>query len=385
MGAQQSSDQRRRRSLQRLAKVELQLVLQFLDPISRLRAVRCNRHLLAAADAEFAWTYGSFQLAVLDNSVDHLARLQSSLLRHSPIALRIGVGGTLSVPAIVSIRRLRELRIDSRFPAADLDALLVHPALQDLRVLRLPNTASDHSIELAAALPQLHSLSLLCASFSALLEPLLTMGGLTALEVRLWYRLTWEHYAIVGRLPQLRSLRATDVSYVALSLAHFLRDSPLLSQLHHLTVANCDAHCKADEYRVLLARLPQLESLRLIQAKGIGALLAELHRAPSLRLLVVDCAPEHPSQADSNYRHCTHPSRAALQSLLRAAPLLRVQLRVGPQLEEWLRSAAEFVRRSTDLSFYGCDPRWPELQWAALQHTARKLRPRVTLLPVGDD
>jgi hypothetical protein len=87
--------------------------MQFLDPTSRLKVARCSRQLLAAADDEFAWADTNFRVVVLrDTPADRLTRLQSSLLRHAPIALRIAVGCTLPAPDITSIRRLRELRVE---------------------------------------------------------------------------------------------------------------------------------------------------------------------------------------------------------------------------------------------------------------------------------
>jgi hypothetical protein len=361
--------------------------MQFLDPGSRLKAARCSRQLLAAADDEFAWAAGGVARLLLSNhSLSQPSRIQSSLLRHAPIALHVVSGGAACIPGILAVGHLRELRLHLWFAQQGPGALLVHPSLQDLRVLHLSDPACLRTLELVAALPRLQSLAL--PSLTGRLEnqegphpspfywpgdlaPLLHMAQLTELEMRDWKRPYAEDAAIIGRLVQLRSLRLTAVDNMATAFAHFPVDSPMLAQLRHLTIEDFCVYNDSAGHVSALSRLPQVESLRLIRAREIDSLLASLHHAPALRLLVVECSSQHPSQIASEGP--SHPSGAALRSLLTAAPLLQVQLQV-PSLERWnaaMRAQCYITGRIL-----------ADGQWAPLQQLAADLRPRVTLLTV---
>jgi hypothetical protein len=198
------------------------------------------------------------------------------------------------------------------------------------------------------------------------------MAQLTDLEMRDWQRPFAEDAAIIGRLVQLRSLRLTAIDNMAKAFAHFPVGSPMLAQLRHLSVGDFDAHDGSADYAALLRRLAHMESLRLIRARGIDVLLDSLHHAPALRTLIVECSPEHSSQAERS----THPSHVDVQSLLGAAPLLQVQLQMSP-LEGW-----QAATRALPDHLGRMDPRVAEEQRAGLQRLVADLRPRVTLLTV---
>ena len=143
------------RSLDRLATVELQLILQCLDKRSKLRSARCSRQLLQAADHPFAWQGPS--VAVSSFRQPQLGSLiRRSLLRHAPI--KMDLNSDLPVPEVAAIPRLRELSISHRCSADLALHLLQLPSLQGLQTLRVVTSFPESALQLLPSLPALHTL-----------------------------------------------------------------------------------------------------------------------------------------------------------------------------------------------------------------------------------
>jgi len=363
-----------------LAKVELQLVLQFLDTQSRFRAARCSRALLAAAAEPFAWQHGVVRARVGDSSLDALiARIHAAPFRDAPIALHLDSDCALSAGVLASLPRLHRLRLDFLPPAADLLAQLVHPALRDLRALHLPpypDGVKAAHVALIGRLPQLRALSsLYCPGDDAALEPLRPLESLTALDLCNGGAGKEGQRATVGRMTQLRSLRLGQLELDRWELLQ-LCSAPALGQLRRLTLHHLIAwRVPVDEWRGALIQLRQLESLRLQCVWPLSPLLESLAHAPALRSLIFDCAPDC-SAIVRAHGDSSLPDRAALRTLLAAAPLLAVRLRLPPTLDDWLQTKG----------WLGEDRRPPAVHapmWEQLRRLAKKLRPRVTLIDIG--
>src|SRR4051794_24851671 len=74
--------------ISRLASVEVQLSLQYLDSQSRIAAARCARSLLADASNALAWKHASLLPLHLDHFLTRPPAL-SRLLLHSSFSLRM--------------------------------------------------------------------------------------------------------------------------------------------------------------------------------------------------------------------------------------------------------------------------------------------------------
>lgn len=74
--------------MQRLAKVELQSVMHFLDERSILAFARCSRRLHSAADSSFAWRHvRPLRVTLRQLSVAGSSRLSASLLSHAGLTI----------------------------------------------------------------------------------------------------------------------------------------------------------------------------------------------------------------------------------------------------------------------------------------------------------
>jgi len=140
-------------SFQRLAVVEVQLVMQMCDLQSLLALAQCSRATLAAASHPFVWR-GLPPLLVSSSELERVApaALSASLLRFCDVALRcpprvprwlIGAAADSqtedTLRLIESIPRLRALDV-LRFKGLRLDhwrRMLAHPALRTLTALRV--------------------------------------------------------------------------------------------------------------------------------------------------------------------------------------------------------------------------------------------------------
>ena len=111
-------------------------MMQFLDTTSKLKAARCSRRLLQAADHSFAWQ-GSSVWVGTRNRPRLGSLIRQSLLRHASIALSLDFVSDLPEAEVAAIPRLRELIIRYGHSSPAIIALLTSPLLQGLQTLRL--------------------------------------------------------------------------------------------------------------------------------------------------------------------------------------------------------------------------------------------------------
>jgi hypothetical protein len=103
-----------------------------------------------------------------------------------------------------------------------------------------------------------------------------------------------------------------------------------------------------------------MESLRLMCVQGFDRLLPHLVHAPRLRSLIFPCDAQNPEVAA--LYGATHPSRAALHSLLTAAPLLRVRLAVVATQASWCNLSKFWYRYADESQRERVKEQWRELQ-----------------------
>ena len=226
--------------LDKLAVVELQLVLQFLDTGSKLKAARCSQRLLHAASAPFAWR--SEPVFVEASAAEHVERARTSLLRFAPIHLRcIGVATLGSVTAVPHLWTL-ELMKAPESSATDLSQLLRHSTCARLQLLGLDSQASrlltTDTMRLISRLPQLHTLDLAVlreqATDAGFFSPLTDAVALTDLAL---YCDDWTIVSatMLGAISQCAKLQRLCLSKLVIRGVHLL-----IAQ--HATTAAPPAH-----------------------------------------------------------------------------------------------------------------------------------------------
>jgi hypothetical protein len=166
-GVQPLPEQMRKRprlscGLDTLAVIEMQLVMQFLDSDSKLKAARCSQRLLHAASAPFAWRSAP-PFALTARSAADVERIQTSLLRFVSIHLRCdwleSLDCVAAVPNVVGLDLL-----ETPFDSPGLSQLLRYPNSVHLQSMWLDSQASG-TVQLISDLPQLRT-GVGCAQWS---------------------------------------------------------------------------------------------------------------------------------------------------------------------------------------------------------------------------
>jgi hypothetical protein len=378
--------------LDKLAVVELQLVLQFLDAKSKLKAARCSRRLLQSVSAPFAWraTPAFFMEC---RSAEDVKRTGTSLIRFAPIDLRClgltSLGALLTVPHLFGLDLL-----ETGVAVFDgLPQLLRHPSLTRLEWLWIEESLSsaEPSVEImraVAALPQLRTLDVsLQSAAGAVLQPLVHAPALTDFTIRRneWTASEAALLRAVSQYAGLRRLGLCGVQFFRGSFRSFFT-SLNMRRLQHLKLNICLAAedgmgaivgngdliiaPDADEYRAAFSALEQLQSLTLESVFGISILLPHLHLAPALRLLSIRCEPH---RCDTGDLHAPLPNRAVLSALLTAAPQLEVRLLMPATFDRWLALGQSAIVPFTPT------PAMMKQQWRELQRMAAEMD-RVTVV-----
>jgi hypothetical protein len=354
--------------LDRLATVEVQLCLQFLDTNSKLKAARCSLQLLRAAGHPFAWQGPPVTVSSSYEKPDVGSRIRQSLLRHAPIALNLDF--KLPAAEVAAIPRLRELII--RFGTADLALqLLALPSLRGLQTLRVRCPLPLATLKLLPTRPALHTLDFWAVAGSAGWDWdwLPAMPALTDLCVGLSHDKPLSPPLIdaIGQCTQLRSLQLGGPSFEAGNFARFC-STPALRQLRRLDMVHLqevDAGLTAEDYRVVFSALAGLQSLRLDFVLRLDLLLPHLAHAPALRTLTCSCAAENPDLV--GLIGSMHPGHEALRQLLTAAPRLEVRLEMATSIGEWRGSLCYSHGLASALQRGQMDDQWSELQRAAAE------------------
>ena len=339
----------------RLATVELQLCLQYLNTTSKLKAARCCRRMLQAADHPFAWQ--GPPMAMSSRRRPQLgSHIRQSLLRHAPIALMLVC--KMSAEEVAAIPRLQTLHIVYRISDDFAHQLLALPSLRGLQTLQMPLDLPPSTLQLLPTLSALHTLKCWMSDDSAYWSWLPAMPALTHLDVTCMVAQHVPH--AIGQCGQLQRLRLHSFTLKSSDLVRFC-SAPSMRQLRRLELESVQvqgARLTADECRAALGSLAALESLRLCWVYGVDLLLPHLAHALALRSLVITCGTQIPTTVE-RYGSVV-PSCELLRQLLAAAPLLQVRLEVPASIETWCKAFC-YTHEQTSAQ-RELDEQWRELQ-----------------------
>ena len=349
--------------MQRLADVELQLVMQGLAAQEILKLARCSRFLLHAADAPFAWQYARLYLDAkpeLPSASPLLPKISlpkriidwckktlvtqkpppakvPRLLRHAKVTIKWRKPTNLHTGV---------LAIASRFPAVyELDAsycgsynpihtstVLSLPSMQQLRVVSIWDDTYI-TMQAIVQLPYLHTLRLPDSSdpgFSGLY--LLSQApALTSLHITKTFSTNSAQLVHVAACSKLRDLSLSRPWLYGLAWPVFFAH-PHIQQLHSLKVdifcargtISVSAPPTQQEYVIAFASMHHLHTLHLARCDGVDLMLPALAHAPALRQLIIE------PYLSCWYREIDNgPSSLKLAALLTAAPRLHCVLVVS--------------------------------------------------------
>jgi len=313
--------------LQRLAVVEVQLILQFLDCGSKMRAARCSSHLLACISHPFPWQFdpvsvGTAQIDEDDSEeessqdpllyldVDAALAHSHSLLRFLPATLipdSMEWGRALQLLTALPLLLSVCCRPNASCNPQDWINFLTNPAAQQLTELHLGQTfVSDGVVAQLASLPHLVTLQVHVPLFDystpELLAPLSQLPALTDLRCSSGHALVED-----ARCVALRSRMHQSVSSCSnlrhLTLAHqlwmpgellALFSSPRLQSsleslcVYNLTKESYGASGSMGDYDTVLQRMERLRTLRFKGVAAIDRLLPHLACLPALQLLEIE-------------------------------------------------------------------------------------------------
>ena len=247
--------------LQRLADVELQLVMHGLEAAEILTLARCHRRLLHAANSAFAWKQApTLCLRSIPAADSDSALLPPLVARYSSIGL------VLTNPYVTPKHRFhsrRQVRVQAEAKAeqqanAEADRLL---AFAERCAARAPAGGAG------AGVGKVHLLDMRHSHFARAAQ--------------------WERMLLSPALRELRVLVIQDLHHyqgpMQLGVMRAIADMP---HLHTLTVASM--HNESAEHWSLLAEAPALTSLSFIDSLAQNySRLMHVAQCPQLRHLAV--------------------------------------------------------------------------------------------------
>jgi hypothetical protein len=305
-----------------LASVEVQLVLQLLDNLSRLAAAATSRRMLQEATQPFSWKYAE----LVTVTPEQLPTEQSpvySLRQLVPMRLRILPGDTkVDVELLQYVRRLVSCAAKS-VAASSISAIVRHADAQQLTQLLLPALLPS-DVDALCALPQLTSFHLAQLAFQdderptvQLLTRLLQGGRLVELSL---------NGAFMSKAPLelhslMRQLRRLHVWWEMISRpADAVRFDDFFCALPQLECISLmylsiESNVKQDELQRAFTALKQLHTLNLRWVRQVDKLLPHLTAARLLTTLRVWVMTKR-----------NLPSPSSLYELQAALPALRTHL-----------------------------------------------------------
>lgn len=323
--------------VERIAVVEVQAIMQFLDPRSLLQFARCSRRLYSDADTDIVWQWRPpFELVIDGSTASRIeAGVRRSLLSHGLFRVVCSSTGFTSgcIDAVLAVPHLRELideLLDERGCIADEEwtRILTHEAMRELHVLCVHEKARL-PIRLLPHLTQLDSLEfspLTADATTADMEACSSFASLTSLTVHA------PPSPFLDVLPRMVSCdRLTHLSLVRFPLAdgefQRLLTSPNLSRLEHLRLGWFGANLiPAAEYAAAFAALTSLRRLSLHFVRNIDqVLVACIPHASSTHLETLEIDDDNSMGA-----HLLHriPSVGAVETVLAQAPSVHLTLRI---------------------------------------------------------
>jgi hypothetical protein len=284
-----------RDSLSRLADVELQLVMQFLDADSLLKLARCSRQALHCATNPLVWRNHLVDVTVTSAGprMDPRATARS-LLHFKPSRACLEGNELISCETLAAVPKLAAVRFHVShvlMAASDCQRFFSLPVAQRLVELELTLRVNSFALHQLTALPLLHTVKLQLAVgiHPSVLQPLIHAPSLTHVRVAGDYGST--PMSVLMPLAGCMTLCKLEL----IGLLHQPRALRLLSErllqnggrLKHLGLAEIG---DGDDVGTLVVDLffaarflPHLESLQM--HGEVMTLFPAVAAMPSLRLL----------------------------------------------------------------------------------------------------
>ena len=372
--------------MNRLADVELQLIMHGLSALEILTLAQCSRHLFHATDSPFAWKYARLRLgtkpgptSLLRNIFGWCRRMlghgpipTTHLLLHAKATVRWmqqddgdGGGRQPTILSIASRTTIHELEVsrDTWNYRDHVSLVLSSSCMQQLRVLSFQTDATFwcsniHPTiqEAIVQLPHLHTLRL--SPGESNLVFLSRMPALTALHIQNTFDTfdtlqssTWiTHVAECSKLADLsvyRPFRRRPSDWSSF----FGRPNILQLRSLKLDKLYFDAGIFTQlDLTAVFSRMCNLHALHLARCVCINTMLPALAHAPMLRQLIIE--PDLMQAYERKYHtiNTTVPLPLTLVNLLNAAPQLHCVLALTCDEEdmfyhEWMADGRQLQRK----------------------------------------
>jgi hypothetical protein len=345
-------------SFNRMADVEVQLIMQHLGRRSLLRFARCSRTLLRCASHLLAWRWLPFPVHVCDMDASVESRRAHSLLRFAPSgafiepdesesdetesessASAVSCATLLRVPQMVSL----EFFTGRRIMQLDEWRLFLHqPSAQRLTRVDIglqPSLCDATSVSLLSQLPLLRTLGL-CASVLCTSDHKSLVNAPSLTEFVFWGSESSRQPVPLEPLVQYTRLRSLSLREVPLRLGELsgmLRQfAQAGGQLQELLLSNLQMFPMTDSV-VQSASAQPLETVSLELSLAAPSLM-HLHTLTLIsNSTALDCVPWLPSLRLLNLSFRYFPSASSIELLLRRLPHLRCVFKAPSALNssEW--------------------------------------------------
>jgi hypothetical protein len=302
--------------MDRLANVELQLIMQQLECNELIAFARCNLRLIRLADSPSVWRHATLRLNLAQTTAAGAAAASaapSRLLRHARTCIDWASSSFSFPSAAIDALQSSNLRLHefdtsgcAEILPLELHRILAHPQAQHLRVLRFHHQRCINSEERASAgetiraivaLPHLHTLRLTHLGDGSEEAPLLlsllsSARSLTALDLED----VADGSPLMGQCASLKHLTLrSPLLYGGRFLAFFT--APSMRQLESLSLHGFFAAqsfpgypaVPLEDYTAAFASLRSLHTLTLSDCFGLDVLLPHLTAAASLRQISSRC------------------------------------------------------------------------------------------------
>jgi hypothetical protein len=335
-------------TMERLAIVELQIIMQQMECKELLAFARCNSKLMHVAESPFAWRHATLRLNLAQTTAAG-ATAPSRLLRHARTFVH-WTSSSFPLPSAAidalqaSNLSLHELDASgcARIEPLQWARILALPQAQHLRLVRLHQMRIQGEegvvdmIRALVALPRLHTLRLMHLADARLWSPLLPSApALTSLDIGDSFLPEESVMMDVAKCDELKHLALHSPSLYGERFLAFFTSPSIMRALESLSLhsffcgpvpfAGC-ASVPPVDYAAAFASLRSLHTLTLGRCFGLDLLLPHLAALSSLRQLRIDFSP--PPLGMSN--HLALPSVSVILQLLTASTDLRCTITVLP-------------------------------------------------------
>jgi hypothetical protein len=314
----------------RLAQVEIHLIMRLLECTSRLKLGRVNRRCYQDAQYRFAWS-SEAELLIRAPSTPHLAALVSaSLLRFAlTFSVHLEWSTSMLLEEVADLPCLHGITTHKQLSFSNWQVLLSRPSLQCLRVLRFSLQHDIHcTVQQVIRLPHLHTFAVFNDPDSITHDPLALLYWCPSLtNVAVGYT-TWNSssYRYAQLVSSLLSLQVRGSGLLRLACSMCVPNLVGLQQLSLYSVC-LPGDNQYTDWRRVLKFLTQLRVLELEQCIGITAVFYEVEHSSSLRLLRI-----MPVLMESHLQECPSisarwmPSVADFRHAQRTCPMLQTEI-----------------------------------------------------------